>query len=38
MREKGVHTILVGIPAGMRSLGRPRYRWDNLREMDGSVD
>jgi hypothetical protein len=28
---------LVGIPAGMRSLGRPGYRWDDLREMAGGV-
>jgi hypothetical protein len=34
MREKGsVYTVLVGRLEGMRALGRPRCRWDDLREI-----
>ena len=30
--EKGVYSVLVGKPEGMRPLGRPRHRWvDNIR-------
>ena len=30
--DRGVHRVLVGKPAGIRSLGRPRRRWeDNIK-------
>jgi len=30
--EKGVYSVLVGKPEGMRPLGRPRHRWvDNIK-------
>ena len=30
MREgRGVHRVLVGKPAGKRTLGRPRRRWED---------
>jgi hypothetical protein len=32
MREKGVHTVLVRSPEGMRSIRIPRCRWEDLRE------
>jgi hypothetical protein len=31
---KGVYRILVGRPEGMRSLGRPRRRWEDNIKMD----
>ena len=30
----GVHRVLVGKPAGKRSLGRPRHRWEDNIKMD----
>ena len=30
----GVYTVLVGKPAGKRSLGRPRRRWEDNIKMD----
>jgi hypothetical protein len=31
-KGRGVYRVLVGKPEGRRSLGRPRYRWeDNIR-------
>jgi hypothetical protein len=32
---RGVHRVLVGIPEGKRSLGRPRRRWEDNIKMDG---
>jgi hypothetical protein len=32
--ERGVHRLLVGKPEGMRSLGRPRCRWEDNIKMD----
>jgi hypothetical protein len=32
MREKGnAYRILVGKPGDRRQVGRPRYRWDNIK-------
>jgi hypothetical protein len=28
---RGVHRVLVGEPEGKRPLGRPRYRWENIK-------
>ena len=42
--RRGAYRILVGIPGGKRSLGRPRHRWGvtlkiDLREVEwGGVD
>ena len=32
--ERGVHTVLVGMPEGKRPLGRSRRRWDDNIKMD----
>jgi hypothetical protein len=32
--ERGVHRVLVGKPEGMRSLGRPKRRWEDNIRMD----
>jgi hypothetical protein len=31
---RGAYRILVGIPEGRRSLGRPRHRWEDNIKMD----
>jgi hypothetical protein len=31
--KRNVYRILVGKPRGKRPLGRPRHRWDDLREI-----
>jgi hypothetical protein len=31
--ERGVYRVLVGKPDGSRPLGRPRHRWEDLREL-----
>ena len=31
---RDVHRVLVGKPEGKRSLGRPRYRWEDNIKMD----
>jgi hypothetical protein len=33
-RLRKAYSILVGIPEGKRSLGRPRRRWDDNIRMD----
>jgi hypothetical protein len=30
------YRVLVGKPEGKRPLGRPRHRWEDLREIGGS--
>ena len=40
---RGVYRVLVGKPEGKRTLGRPRYRWEDnikmdLREVGGGGD
>jgi hypothetical protein len=32
--ERGVYRVLVGMPEGERSLGRPRHRWEDNIKMD----
>jgi hypothetical protein len=32
--ERSVYRVLVGKPEGKRTLGRPRYRWDDNIKMD----
>jgi hypothetical protein len=32
--KRGAYRILVGRPEGMRSLGRPRRRWEDTIKMD----
>jgi len=32
--RRGVYRVLVAKPEGERSLGRPRYRWENNIKMD----
>jgi hypothetical protein len=32
--ERGVYRLLVGKPEGKRSLGRPRFRWEDNINMD----
>jgi 3-oxoacyl-ACP reductase-like protein len=34
---RGVYSILVGKPEGMRPLGRPRRRWEDNIKMDLQV-
>ena len=35
---RGVHSLLVGKPKGMRPLGRPRRRWeDNIKMVPQEV-
>jgi hypothetical protein len=29
--ERGLYRVLVGKPEGKRPLGRPRYRYDNIK-------
>ena len=31
---RGVYRVLVGNPEGIRSLGRPRHRWEDNIKMD----
>jgi hypothetical protein len=33
-KSRGVYRVLVGKPAGMRPLGRPRCRWEDNIKMD----
>jgi hypothetical protein len=33
-KERMVYKVLVGKPEGMRSLGRPRHRWEDGIRMD----
>jgi hypothetical protein len=32
--RRGAYRVLVGKPEGTRSLGRPKYRWEDNTEMD----
>jgi len=32
--EDGAHRVLVGMPEGKRTLGRPSYRWADNIKMD----
>jgi len=32
--RRGVYRVLVGRPEGKRSLGRPRYRWEDNIKID----
>jgi hypothetical protein len=32
--RRGAYRILVGRPEGRRSLGKPRYKWEDIIEMD----
>jgi hypothetical protein len=32
--RRGAYRVLVGKPEGNRSLGRPKYRWEDNIEMD----
>jgi hypothetical protein len=32
--DRGVHRVLVGKPEGKRSLGGPRYRWEDNIKVD----
>jgi hypothetical protein len=32
--KRGVYRVLVGVPKGNRSLGRPRYGWDDKIKID----
>jgi hypothetical protein len=34
MEKAVVHSDFVGIPEGMRQLGRPRHRWKNNIKVD----
>ena len=32
--RRGAYRVLLGKPEGNRSLGRPKYRWEDNNEMD----
>ena len=32
--SRGVYTVLVGVPEGKRTFGRPRHRWEDNITMD----
>jgi hypothetical protein len=32
--SRGIYRVLVGKPEGMRSLGRPKRKWEDNIEMD----
>jgi hypothetical protein len=32
--RRGVYMVLVGKPAGKRTLGKPRHRWEDNIKMD----
>ena len=33
-KRRGVYSVLVGRPAGKKSLGRPSHRWEDYIKMD----
>ena len=31
IERRGIHRVLLGKPEGKRPLGRPKYRWEDIK-------